>query len=134
LKTYIQRPHDVSTKQNTTKLGTKINCERDLNKFIIIIPVTNTYQTSFPLLTYLWWIRLSRHHVFQRDDHQILYIETEMNTHYNPICLYRRIWLVTILSKILNLQVVTKGFSWKNPPSWMREILLIIFTTMHRNN
>jgi hypothetical protein len=35
------------------------------------------------------------------------------------------IWLVTILCKILNLKVVTKGFSWKDPPSWKREILLL---------
>ena len=26
--------------------------------------------------------------------------------------------MVTILRKILNLPVVTKGFSWKDPPSW----------------
>ena len=30
------------------------------------------------------------------------------------IWLYRRIWLVAILRKILNLKVVTKGFSWKD--------------------
>ena len=51
---------------------------------------------------------------------------------YNAICLYRRIWLVTILCKIPNLQVVTKGFSWKDPPSWKCEILHVIFTTMHK--
>jgi hypothetical protein len=28
------------------------------------------------------------------------------------ICLYRRIWLITILRKILNLSVVTKGFNY----------------------
>jgi hypothetical protein len=48
----------------------------------------------------------------------------------NVICLYRRIWLVTIIRKILNLQVVTKGFSSKDPPSWKREILHVIFTTI----
>jgi hypothetical protein len=48
--------------------------------------------------------------------------------------LYHRIWLVTILRKILNLPVVTKGFSWKNLPSWKREILHDIFTTIQKNN
>jgi hypothetical protein len=36
----------------------------------------------------------------------------------NAILLYRRIWLVAILRKILNLKVVTKAFNWKDPPSW----------------
>ena len=36
----------------------------------------------------------------------------------NAICLYCRIWLVTILCKILNLKIVTMGFSWKDPSSW----------------
>ena len=44
--------------------------------------------------------------------------------------MYRQIWLVTILCKIRNLPVVTKGFSWKDLPSWKREILHVIFTTM----
>jgi hypothetical protein len=40
-------------------------------------------------------------------------------TYSKAICLYRRISMVTILRKILNLQVETKGFSWnsKDPPS-----------------
>ena len=52
----------------------------------------------------------------------------------NAICLYRQIWLVTILRKILNLKVATKGFSWKDPPSLKREILHVIFLTIHKNN
>jgi hypothetical protein len=48
----------------------------------------------------------------------------------NAICLYCRIWLVTILRKISNLKVVTKGFSWKEPPSWKCEILHV---TIHKN-
>ena len=52
----------------------------------------------------------------------------------NAICLYRRIWLVTIIRTIFNLKVVTKGFSWKDPPSWKREILHVTFTTIHKNN
>jgi hypothetical protein len=39
---------------------------------------------------------------------------------FNAICLYRRLWLVTILRKILNLPVANKGFSWKDPLSWLR--------------
>ena len=35
----------------------------------------------------------------------------------NAICLYRRISMVPILLKILNLPVVAKGFNWKDPPS-----------------
>jgi hypothetical protein len=49
------------------------------------------------------------------------------NNNSNAICLYRRIWLVTILRKVLNLQVITKSSSWKDPPSWKCEIL-------HNNN
>jgi hypothetical protein len=51
----------------------------------------------------------------------------------NAICLYRRIWLVTILCKFLNLEAVTKGLSWKDPPSWKREIIHVTFTTIHKN-
>jgi hypothetical protein len=43
----------------------------------------------------------------------------------NAICFNRRIWLVSILSKILNLQVGAKVFSWKDPPSWKRDNMLI---------
>jgi hypothetical protein len=42
------------------------------------------------------------------------------------------IWLVTILCKILNLKVVAKWSSWKDPPSWKREILHVIFITIHK--
>ena len=45
------------------------------------------------------------------------------NIHYNAICLYHRIWLVITQCKIVNLSGITKGFSWKDPPSWTREIL-----------
>jgi hypothetical protein len=51
----------------------------------------------------------------------------------NANCLYRPICLVTILRKILNLQVVTKEFSWTDPPSWKREILHVKFTTIIDN-
>ena len=51
----------------------------------------------------------------------------------NAICLYRHIRLVTILDKILILPVVTKGFSWKDLPSWKCEIPHVIYTTMHKN-
>ena len=57
---------------------------------------------------------------------------------------FRAFWLdkstVTCLFLIrsflyeLFLQVVTKGFSLKDPPSWKREILHVILTTIHKNN
>jgi len=50
----------------------------------------------------------------------------------NAIGLYRWIWLVTILRKILNLKVVTKGFSCKDSTSWKLEILHVTFTTIHK--
>jgi hypothetical protein len=46
----------------------------------------------------------------------------------NAICLYRRISMVTILRKILNLPVVTKGFSWKDSSS-RKNIKLINLNT-----
>jgi hypothetical protein len=64
--------------------------------------------------------------------YNISFITTGSNVHSNAICLYRRIWLITILGKILNLKIVTKWFSWKDPPSWKHEILHITFTTMHK--
>jgi hypothetical protein len=35
--------------------------------------------------------------------------------------------MVTILRKILNLPIVTKGFSWKDRPSWKRLIASCLF-------
>ena len=36
-----------------------------------------------------------------------------------------------ILLRILNLPVVTKGLSWKDPPSWKREIIYILYVIFH---
>ena len=55
-----------------------------------------------------------------------------INRYSNTICLYCRIWLVTILHKIINLPVVTKWFSWKDPPSWKREH--VTFTTINKKD
>ena len=73
----------------------------------------------------------------QKEPYRVLVIlqpkqKVSKTEHSNGIGLYRRIWLVTILCKILNLPVVTKGFSWKDPPSWKHEILHVTFT-IHKN-
>jgi hypothetical protein len=66
---------------------------------------------------------------------QILIImkQTIGNFEFNTICLYGRIRLVTILRTILNLPVVTKGFSWKDSQS-KRKIMHVTFTIIHKNN
>jgi hypothetical protein len=48
----------------------------------------------------------------------------------NAICLYS--WLFTILRKNLNLPVVTKGFSWNDPPSWKQEILRHVYNNTQK--
>ena len=57
-----------------------------------------------------------------------------MNKFYHAICSSRRIRLVTIVRKILDLQVVTKESSWEDPPSLKREIVHVVFITRHKNN
>ena len=49
---------------------------------------------------------------------RLLFLNRQLseNLDSNAICLYRRIWF-GILRKIRNLPVVTKCFSWKDPPS-----------------
>ena len=49
---------------------------------------------------------------------RLLFLNRQLseNLDSNAICLYRRIWF-GILHKIRNLPVVTKCFSWKEPPS-----------------
>ena len=113
----------------------KNNCIIHLtDKYLIgfIVRMFNeTYLLENVEISWDWNIN-SRHDIASFNNCGIRYWKTIYIS--NAICLYRWIWLVIILYKILNLKVVTKGFSWKDLLSWKHEILHVTFTTIHKNN
>ena len=113
----------------------KNNCINHLtDKYLIgfIVRMFNeTYLLENVEISWDWNIN-SRHDIASFNNCGIRYWKTIYIS--NAICLYRWIWLVIILYKILNLKVVTKGFSWKDLLSWKHEILHVTFTTIHKNN
>jgi hypothetical protein len=93
----------------------------------IVRMFNETYLLENVEISWDWNIN-SRHDIASFNNCGIRYWKTIYIS--NAICLYRWIWLVIILHKILNLKVVTKGFSWKDLPSWKHEILHVTFTTI----